>query len=56
MRKQHVKNNAKQIDIMCAIAAILGGLLGVIVLKDCTALVVALLIAPVLYFKKHTYY
>ena len=56
MRKQHVKLKAKYIDMMCAIAAIVAGVLGVIVLKDATVLVVALLFAPVLFFKKHIYY
>lgn len=56
MCKQHTKVKAKQIDILLSIAAVLGGILGVIVLKDATALVVALLLAPVLAFKKHVYY
>ena len=56
MRKQHVKNKAKHIDMILAIAAIMAGVLGVIVLKDATVLLMALLLAPVLFFKKHTYY
>lgn len=56
MRKQHTKVKAKQIDMLLAITAILGGVLGVIVLKDATALVVALFLAPVLLFRKHVYY
>ena len=56
MRKQHFKLKAKYIDIALAIAAIIAGLLGVIVLNDATVLLVALLIAPVLFFKKHIYY
>lgn len=56
MRKQHAKLKAKYIDMMCAIAAIVAGVLGVIVLKDATVLLVTLLIAPVLFFRKHIYY
>lgn len=56
MRKQHAKLKAKHIDMMCGIAAILGGVLGIIVLKDATVLLVALLLAPVLFFRKHVYY
>lgn len=56
MRKQHARIKAKQIDMMCVITAILAGLLGVIVLKDATALVAALFIAPVLFFRKHIYW
>lgn len=56
MRKQHVKMKAKHIDMMCAIAAIMAGVLGVIVLNDATVLLVALMIAPVLFFRKHIYY
>lgn len=56
MRKQHVKFKAKHIDMMCAIAAIVAGVLGVLVLNDATVLLVALLIAPVLFFRKHIYY
>lgn len=56
MRKQHAKLKAKHIDMMLAIAAIIGGVLGVIVLNDATALVVALFLAPVLFFKKHVYW
>ena len=56
MRKQHAKVKAKYIDMLCGIAAIIGGVLSVIVLKDATALVAALLIAPVLFFRKHIYY
>lgn len=56
MRKQHVKLKAKYIDMMCAIAAVMAGVLGVFVLKDATVLLVALLIAPVLFFRKHIYY
>lgn len=56
MRKQHAKLKAKYFDMMCAIAAIMAGVLGVVVLKDATVLVVALMIAPVLLFKKHIYY
>lgn len=56
MRKQHAKLKAKHIDMMCAIAAIMAGVLGVIVLNDATVLIVALMIAPVLIFRKHIYY
>jgi hypothetical protein len=56
MRKQHAKLKAKHFDMMYAITAILAGVLGVIVLKDATVLVTALLLAPVLLFKKHIYY
>ena len=56
MRKQHVKLKAKYIDMMCAIAAVMAGVLGVIVLNDATVLLVALFIAPVLFFRKHIYY
>ena len=56
MRKQHEKLKAKYIDMMLAIAAIAAGVLGVIVLKDATVLIMALLLAPVLFFKKHIYY
>jgi hypothetical protein len=56
MRKQHAKVKAKQIDIMLAIAAIMAGVLGVMVLKDATVLLLALLLAPALIFKKHVYY
>lgn len=56
MRKQHAKFKAKYIDMMCAIAAIMAGVLGVIVLKDATVLLLAVLFAPVLFFRKHIYY
>ena len=56
MCKQHAKLKAKHIDILCAMAAIMAGVLGVIVLKDATVLVVALMLAPVLFFRKHIYY
>ena len=56
MRKQHAKFKAKYIDMICAIAAIMAGVLGVIVLKDATVLLVAVLFAPVLFFRKHIYY
>lgn len=56
MRKQHAKLKTKYIDMMCAIAAIIAGVLGVIVLNDATVLIVALMIAPALFFKKHIYY
>jgi hypothetical protein len=56
MRKQHAKLKAKRIDTMCAIAAIMAGVLGVVVLNDATVLFVALLFAPVLFFRKHIYY
>ena len=59
MRRQHAKIKAKQAKqnrIMCAIAAILGGVLGVIVLKDATALVGALLFVPALFFGRHIYW
>ena len=56
MRKQHEKIKAKYIDMMLAIAAIMAGVLGVVVLEDATVLVMALLFAPVLFFKKHVYY
>ena len=56
MRKQHVKLKAKHIDILCAMAAIMAGALGVIVLNDATVLIVASMIAPVLFFRKHIYY
>ena len=56
MRNQHAKLKAKHFDMMCAITAIMAGVLGVIVLNDATVLVVALLMAPVLFFKKHIYY
>lgn len=56
MRKQHAKLKAKYMDMTCAIAAIMAGILGVIVLQDATVLVVALLFAPVLFFRKHIYY
>ena len=56
MRKQHAKLKAKHIDMMCAIAAIVAGVFGVIVLKDATVLIVALMFAPVLFFRKHIYY
>lgn len=56
MRKQHGKFKAKHIDMMLAIAAIMAGVLGVIILKDATVLLMALLLAPVLFFKKHIYY
>ena len=56
MRKQHERIKAKYIDTMLAIAAILAGVLGVIVLKDATVLLMALVLSPVLFFKKHTYY
>lgn len=56
MRKQHAKVKAKYIDMMLAIAAIMAGVLGVIVLEDATVLLIALLAAPVLLFKKHVYY
>lgn len=56
MRKQHEKIKAKHIDMILAITAIMAGILGVIVLKDATVLLMALLLAPVLFFKKHIYY
>lgn len=56
MRKQHAKLKAKHIDMMCAITAIMAGVLGVIILNDATVLLVALFIAPVLFFRKHIYY
>lgn len=56
MRKQHAKVKAKHIDMMLAIAAIMAGVLGVIVLNDATVLLIALLLAPVLFFRKHVYY
>lgn len=56
MRKQHEKIKAKHVDMMLAMAAITAGVLGVIILNDATVLVMALLLAPVLFFKKHIYY
>ena len=56
MRKQHAKVKAKHISILCTIAAILGGVLGVMVLNDATALVAALLIAPVVICSRHIYW
>lgn len=59
MRRQHMKVKAKQarqFSIICAIVAILGGIVGVIVLDDATALLTAVLFTPALFFKKHTYY
>lgn len=56
MRKQHAKVKAKHIGIYCAIAAVLGGVLGVIILNDATALIAALLLAPVSICSKHIYW
>lgn len=56
MRKQNARMKAKHIDILCGIAALLAGALGVMVLHDGTALVAALFIAPVLFFRKHIYW
>ena len=55
MRKQHAKIKAKHIDMLCAIAAIVAGVLGIIVLDDATALIAALIFAPVAICSKHIY-
>lgn len=56
MRKQHAKVKAKHVSMMCVIAAILCGILGVIVLNDATALIAALIFAPVVLCSKHIYW
>ena len=56
MRKHHAKVKAKHIGVYCAIVAILAGVLGVIVLDDATALVAALIFAPVVICNRRIYW
>ena len=56
MRKQHAKVKAKHIGMLCAIVAILAGVLGIIILDDATALVAALIFAPVSICSKRIYW
>ena len=56
MRKQRRKSKAKHIGMYCAIAAILAGVLGVIILDDVTALVAALIFAPASICSRHIYW
>lgn len=59
MRKaKHYKaKKQKHINILCTLAGITAGVLGVIVLEDATALLMAVIFAvPLLFSKKHIYY
>lgn len=56
MRKQHRKMKTKYIKTLCIIASILGGVLGVIVLNDMAALLIALVFAPAIITNKHIYW
>lgn len=59
MRKaKHYKaKKQKYTNILCVLASLMAGMLGVVVLEDGTALLMAVIFAvPLLFSKKHIYY